>query len=40
VALEQEFKIMWADHGDDISRQYAGTGGEQAGCRVLLAPLM
>jgi hypothetical protein len=31
-ALEQAFKIMWADHGDDVSRQYAGTGGRLGWC--------
>lgn len=25
-AAEQAFRVMWADHGDEISRQYAGTG--------------
>lgn len=24
--VEARFKILWADHGDDISKQYAGTG--------------
>jgi len=25
-SVEARFKVLWADHGDDISRQYAGTG--------------
>ena len=25
-AVEPAFRAMWADHGDEISRQYAGTG--------------
>jgi hypothetical protein len=25
-AVEVAFRVMWADHGDEISRQYAGTG--------------
>ena len=29
--VEQCFKILWADHGDDISRQYAGTGALKSG---------
>lgn len=29
--VEKRFKVIWADHGDDISRQYAGTG-ERDGC--------
>ncbi len=29
--VEQQFKFMWADHGDDISRQYAGTGALKSG---------
>jgi hypothetical protein len=24
--FERQFRIIWADHGDEISRQYAGTG--------------
>lgn len=24
--VERSFRVMWADHGDEISRQYAGTG--------------
>ena len=24
--VEKAFRVMWADHGDEISRQYAGTG--------------
>ena len=24
--IEKAFRIIWADHGDEISRQYAGTG--------------
>ncbi len=23
-AVEQEFKVLWADHGDAVSQQYAG----------------
>eukprot|EP00877_Chromochloris_zofingiensis_P011352 jgi/Chrzof1/6470/Cz18g12080.t1 len=30
-AVETEFKIIWANHGDDISRQYAGTGALKSG---------
>lgn len=26
-----QFRIIWADHGDDISRQYAGTGALKSG---------
>lgn len=29
--VEKKFKWMWADHGDDISRQYAGTGALKSG---------
>ncbi|GFH10532.1 SAC domain-containing protein, partial [Haematococcus lacustris] len=29
--LEREFKIMWADHGDALSTQYAGTGAMKSG---------
>jgi hypothetical protein len=29
--VEAQFKILWADHGDDISRQYAGTGALKSG---------
>jgi hypothetical protein len=29
--VEQQFKILWADHGDDIARQYAGTGALKSG---------
>lgn len=29
--LEQRFKILWADHGDAISRQYSGTGALKSG---------
>lgn len=25
-AVDTAFRVMWADHGDEISRQYAGTG--------------
>lgn len=31
MQVEQAFKVMWADHGDDISRQYAGTGALKSG---------
>ncbi len=24
--VDQAFRVMWADHGDEVSRQYAGTG--------------
>jgi hypothetical protein len=26
-----QFRIIWADHGDDVSRQYAGTGALKSG---------
>lgn len=29
--VETQFKILWADHGDDIARQYAGTGALKSG---------
>ncbi len=29
--MEKKFKWLWADHGDDISRQYAGTGALKSG---------
>lgn len=29
--MERHFKWIWADHGDDISRQYAGTGALKSG---------
>ena len=31
MQLEHQFKLMWADHGDMISRQYAGTGALKSG---------
>lgn len=31
LQVEKKFKWMWADHGDDISRQYAGTGALKSG---------
>lgn len=31
IQAEKKFKWMWADHGDDISRQYAGTGALKSG---------
>jgi len=31
AALEQAFKTLWADHGDGVSRQYAGTGALKSG---------
>ena len=31
VQLEAQFKVMWANHGDDISLQYAGTGALKSG---------
>ncbi|KXZ54091.1 hypothetical protein GPECTOR_5g196 [Gonium pectorale] len=30
-AVEKEFKILWADHGDAVSSQYAGTGAMKSG---------
>lgn len=30
-ALERAFKTLWADHGDGVSRQYAGTGALKSG---------
>ncbi|KAK9821743.1 hypothetical protein WJX81_001555 [Elliptochloris bilobata] len=29
--VERQFRLVWADHGDDISRQYAGTGALKSG---------
>ena len=29
--VHQAFRVVWADHGDDISRQYAGTGALKSG---------
>ncbi|KAJ9531855.1 hypothetical protein QJQ45_022032 [Haematococcus lacustris] len=29
--VEREFKILWADHGDALSTQYAGTGAMKSG---------
>lgn len=29
--VEAKFKILWANHGDDISQQYAGTGALKSG---------
>lgn len=29
--VEQQFKILWADHGDECSLQYAGTGALKSG---------
>ena len=31
VQVEALFKVMWANHGDDISLQYAGTGALKSG---------
>ena len=31
LQVEKRFKWVWADHGDDISRQYAGTGALKSG---------
>ena len=31
MQLEAQFKVMWANHGDEISRQYAGTGALKSG---------
>lgn len=30
-AVFNQFRVIWADHGDDISRQYAGTGALKSG---------
>ncbi|GMH37947.1 hypothetical protein BSKO_05831 [Bryopsis sp. KO-2023] len=30
-AVEERFKILWADHGDECSLQYAGTGALKSG---------
>lgn len=24
--VDEQFRVLWADHGDEVSRQYAGTG--------------
>lgn len=29
--LERKLKVLWADHGDEISQQYAGTGALKSG---------
>ena len=29
--VEARFKVLWANHGDDISNQYAGTGALKSG---------
>eukprot|EP00955_Chlamydomonas_euryale_P046583 353452-Chlamydomonas_euryale.AAC.3 len=29
--VEQEFKVLWADHGDAVSMQYAGARGWRRG---------
>lgn len=29
--MEAQFKVIWANHGDDISLQYAGTGALKSG---------
>lgn len=31
MQLDYMFKNLWADHGDDIARQYAGTGALKSG---------
>lgn len=31
MQVEALFKVMWANHGDDISLQYAGTGALKSG---------
>lgn len=31
MQVEKRFKWIWADHGDDISMQYAGTGALKSG---------
>ena len=31
MQIESKFKVLWANHGDDISRQYAGTGALKSG---------
>ena len=34
--IERQFKILWADHGDAISQQYAGEAVKQRLCLCLL----
>ena len=31
MQLEKAFRILWADHGDALSWQYAGTGALKSG---------
>ena len=31
MQLERRFKVLWADHGDALSTQYAGTGALKSG---------
>ena len=31
VQVEAQFKVIWADHGDEISLQYSGTGALKSG---------
>jgi hypothetical protein len=31
MQLEKRFKVIWADHGDMLSTQYAGTGALKSG---------
>ena len=26
MQIDVAFRVMWADHGDEVSMQYAGTG--------------
>ena len=33
-----QFRTIWADHGDDVSRQYAGTGALKSGFTRTGAP--
>ena len=31
MQVEAQFKVIWADHGDEISLQYSGTGALESG---------
>lgn len=31
MQVEAKYKVLWADHGDGISNQYAGTGALKSG---------
>ena len=31
VQIEAQFKVIWADHGDEVSLQYSGTGALKSG---------